>query len=450
MRSVVLAALAGWLCLAPPVAALAKVAAHAPSAVQDDGSQDPEPEGDAPDDPAVVRARIERLIDLAATGRAVVRPQAAQRLVEFGSEAALLLRERAGEDGEGLALLGPEVVEVLADFGDDELRKRLWWQLDEPDFPWRPQAARSLAKSANETERARFLLLATDRLAQVRAAGITALAMLGPEALPDGGTAPTTSALRDRLADPDDRVRRAAAAALSEWGDTAAPFWLLEELKRDDRFFELPTGERARFEAAKLLEAHLGDLAGFQPAQDPDELDQRLAWRKLEERLLAANGNARPELPDIALARPQAIDAIFGLELRSCRHGDIFLRWTADDELYVGTGRAVRVALPEGTTRTLLAGIADRLKQLGDERFWGTNGCDTEQLFWRPPGAERTANFMVSKGAEPVPNLRPEALTDIARALLDGLPDGAHDDPRLANLRSRTIDALAAIGGPTR
>lgn len=443
--------LAGFACcllgFAPGTAALLTDTGRS-FAVQDEGEEGDDDAPD-PDDPAVVRARIERLIGLASTGRAVVRPQAAQRLVEFGADAIPLLRERVGDDGEGLEEMGPELVEVLADFDDIELRKRLWWQLDEPDFPWRPQAARSLARSALEAERARFLLLVTDRLGQVRAAASEALGALGREVALDDGIGLTETALRERLADTDERVRRSAAAALTAWGDSAAPFWLLEELKREDSFFELRTGERARFAAAKLLEAHYGDLAGFQPAFDPGELEMRLAWRKLEERLLAAHGDRRPELPDVALAPAPRIEAVFGLELRSCRHGDHYLRWTTDDELYVGTGRAVRIKLPDGTTDKLLAGLEDRLGRIGEERFFGTSGCDTEQLHWRPPGAERTANYIVSKGAEPIPDLRPEALTDIARAILAVLPDGSHDDPRLANLRTRVADALAAIGGPT-
>ena len=181
----------------------ASVAAHAFAdplakvATQDDGD---EQGGDAPDpdDPAVVQARIERLIGLASTGRPVVRPQAAQRLVEFGAEALPLLRARVGEDGEGLEALGPDLVEVIADFGDVERRKRLWWQLDEPDFPWRPQAMRSLARSAQESERGRFLRLVTDRLAQVRAAAVEALGKLGVQSAPEAG-ARAGLALLDRL-----------------------------------------------------------------------------------------------------------------------------------------------------------------------------------------------------------------------------------------------------------
>jgi HEAT repeat protein len=449
VRAIVLAGFVCWSLAGAPFAVGSVSIAELVRAEQDEGTATDEGESPEADPAEVTRARIERLITLASTGRTVVRPQAAERLVEFGDDAVNILRERVGEDGEGLAAMGPELVEVLADFGDAELRKRLWWQLDEHDFPWRPQAARSLARSAQEVERPRFLLLVTDRLGQVRAAAVQTLGELGRDVAADDGIGLTEAALRDRLADTDDGVRRAAASALMHWGDTAAPFWLLEELKRDDSFFELRTGERARFAAAKALETQLGQIEGVAPALDPDQLEMRLAWRKLEERLLAANGGVKPELPDIALARVQDIDAIFGLELRSCRHGDLFLRWTADDELFVGTGRAARVALPEGTTSRLVAGVADRLERLEDERFWGVSGCDTEQLHWRPPGAERTANYLVSKGAEPIPDLRPEALTDVARAILANLPDGAHDDPRRANLRRRTADALAAIGGPT-
>ena len=85
----------------------ASVAAHAFAdplakvATQDDGD---EQGGDAPDpdDPAVVQARIERLIGLASTGRPVVRPQAAQRLVEFGT-----VRVRRTPDGRRLYIATP-------------------------------------------------------------------------------------------------------------------------------------------------------------------------------------------------------------------------------------------------------------------------------------------------------------------------------------------------------
>lgn len=408
-------------------------------------------DSDAPseDDAAVRRARIERLIDLASTGRAVVRPQAAQRLVDYGDEAAAILVARVGEVGDALEDLGPELVEVLGEFDDDTLRARLWWQLDSPSFPWRPQAARSLAKVPHAEELARFHALIDDRHAQVREAAVKALAALGRNSAPDGGPGPSEVLLRGKLSDPDDAVRRAAAITLYDWGDPATAFWLLEDLRRDDRFFELRTGERARFASASLLEQRFEDLAGFDPALDPADLDARLAWRKLEERLLAENDGERPALPDVAKARVQRIDAVFGLELRSCRHGDLFLRWTADDELFVGTGRAARVALPPGTVRTLLGGVDDRLQKLGRERFWGVSGCDTEQLHWRPPGAERTATFLVSKGAQPVDDLRPGPLSDVARALLATLPDGANDDPRLARLKKRATDTLSSIGGPT-
>ena len=423
--------------------------------VQDPGGDEPEAgdddsSTDAPDEAAVRLARIERLIELSISGRAVVRPQAAERLVGQGADAVSILLARAGDEGQGFADFGPQLVQVLADFDDPQLRERLWWQLDELEFPWRPQAAGSLAGNPAADEIGRFRALIKDRLARVRIAAVHALAQLGPDAPTDDGAAgPNELLLRDRLADPDERVRRAAAGTLYAWGDGSAAFWLLEDLRREDHFFQLPTGERARFASAKLLEQALGDLDGFDPALDPDELDARLAWRRLEKRLLVANGGGRPDLPEIARAGTQEVRAVFGLELRSCRHGDIYLRWTKDDVLYVGTGRPVRLALVPGTVETLLGGISDRVERLGDDRFWGESGCDTEQLHWRPPGADRTKILLVSKGAQPVPNLRPKELSDVARALLASLPDAPHDDPRASRLRTRVADALTAIGGPT-
>lgn len=448
MRALVLAGLFGCtLCAVRTAPAIDGGSLNA-TLSQDEGDRGDEAADPAADsDPAVVRARIERLIGLATEGRAVVRPQAAQRLLEYGPDAVELLRERVGVDGEGLAGLGPDLVQVIAEFGDPELRKRLWWELAEPNFPWRPQAARSLAATAQLEERERFQRLADDRLGQVRAAAIEALGKLGPESTAADQVALTVQLLRGKLVDTDELARRAAAAALSSWGDTSAPFWLLEELRRDDLFFDLRTGERARFAAATLLREKLGDLEGFDAAHDPGQLDNRLAWRKLEDRLTKSNHGVRPELPEIARAASSRIEAVFGLELRSCRQGDMFLRFTANDELFVGTGRAARVQLPQGTTNKLLVGIRDRLRQLDEERFWGTPGCDTEQLFLHPPGAPRTTGYLVSKSADSIENLRPAPLTDIARAILAVLPDGADADDRLDHLRTQTRATFDAIGG---
>ena len=110
---------------------------------------------------------VDRLLEAARNGSPVVRPQAANRLVA--------LRDT---EGVRLAALGQELIEALGKFENLELRDRLWAAVDDPDFPWRPAAARGLAASIHDDELARAAAWCSDKLAAVRVAGISALDQL--------------------------------------------------------------------------------------------------------------------------------------------------------------------------------------------------------------------------------------------------------------------------------
>jgi hypothetical protein len=393
--------------------------------------------------PTAQESELDKLLRVAKTGKAPVRPQAARRIVrlwngagepERGSIIERLLTE-AGPTNATLAKLGSALVEVMGEFEDTRLRARLWTAVDDPDFPWRPYAARGLAAGALDLEHGRFVALLTDPIGPVRAATIGAL-----EALDARAQAPAVRAL---LADEVGAVRRAAADLLVRWGHDDALWFLFEELGRDDRFFDRPTGREARYKAERQLKTHLGDLGEYDAGHGPVRNAGALAALATA---IEARAGARPELPPVARASAQPIagEAI-GLELRSCRRGEFFLRWTRDDRLLVGQGTPAIVELAPGTTaRLLVVGAAQTAKV--ERRSFGSPGCDIELLHWRP--ADNTTVWLVSKGPAAVSDLRPAALGEFYRELVSSLPRGASADPRLDHLRERALAALASIGGP--
>lgn len=394
--------------------------------------------GFAQDTDDEVVAQVDKYLRHAQSGNPGVRPQAAQRLVGIGAPAAARILELAGDDPAGLAQFGSDVVEVLGEFESTELRSHTWGALHDPDFPWRPAAARTLARTATGFELGSLTELLDDPLAAVRAAAVEGFAHLDAR-----DHEPLVRAL---LLDEDDRTRRAAAVLLDTWGHREALAWLVEDLKRTDRFFDLPTGKQARFQALGMLQRQLGESLAFRADLEPDAPENVEALAAIEARCRELRGDATPELAPWARAGGASIDAAFGVELRSCRRGEFFLRFGAGDALWVGTGNAARVQLPEGTTARLAEALAEPFAELADERFWGSFGCDSEQYFWTPPGADSVDTYRVMKGQRSVDGLRPDALGRVAATLLEVLPDEG-DDPRVASLRSRLGLALEAVGG---
>ena len=383
-------------------------------------------------------AKIEKYIGLARTGRVSVRPQAARRLVRLGTPAATRIRDECGEDGRGLAGLGQYLVEVLGEFGDPTLRAHLWRGLEDRDFPWRGPAARTLAATTAVTELAPFLELLNDHLGQVREASISALQRLGAKRHLD--------AVRPLLEDQNDRVRRAAAALLDHWGEGWALAWLVEDLKRNDRFFRMPLGEQARFDAIRVLQERLGETYGYRAENPPGDPQNRMAIAAIAKAVSERAKGVSVEIPDLAKAGGETEGDLLGLELRSCRRGEFYLRWNRADVLYVGTGNAEELALEQGTVARLHQRFLELAGELGEERYWGAPGCDLEQ-FHLVNAQGQVESFLVSKGPDPVPDLRPTPLDEVVRLLVETLPDDPSEDPRMSALRTRVKAALKVLGG---
>ena len=271
-------------------------------------------------------------------------------------------------------------------------------------------------------------------------------------------------------------MRRRAAVLLFSRGHARALRWLHEDLKRVDAFFEMPTGLNARYEAASLL-ADLGvDLAGYDPElptyapegapalKDGIPTSNEGALTEIARQIEALVAERQPKLgedlrdlvpaalPPIArAAKPIPDDVAIGLELRSCRRGDFYLRWTADDVLLVGQGVPARIPLAEGATERLLAVAGETRGALEGQLFWGQPGCDVEAFRIPRAKGDRTMQLTVATNGLRRTEARPAPLTALGAALAASIPEDAAlegEAQRTRDLAQRVREAFAAIGGP--
>ncbi|MFT7678083.1 MAG: hypothetical protein ACI8QC_002069 [Planctomycetota bacterium] len=384
-------------------------------------------------------AGIAKLISQAQTARAVIRPQAARRLINLGEEAGLAILAAAGDTPAEFAALGKDLVEVSGYFDLPPLRAKLWTAISNANFPWRPAAAVGLSAEPTDSELARFDTMLSDPLASVRNAAVIAYGHLG-----------ASSRKQDLGAhlkgEEDGRVRRTIAAQLNGWGDHWALWYLVSDLRRTDEFFGQPTGRMSRLAALKLLRKSLGEDFGFKAVDEPNTKVNSAALAAITSAVQAIAG-PEPSLAPIARLAPRYPDERLGLELRSCRLGEFFLRWTASDQLLVGRGTPAVVQLEAGTVAGLFAVALESSTALGDQRLWGQPGCDQETFHVLGPGDKRPSVRLISKGPAAVPGLRPAALSSLSAQLLASLPAGPAGDSRLSHLRSRVAACLGAIGG---
>jgi hypothetical protein len=114
-----------------------------------------------------------------------------------------------------------------------------------------------------------------------------------------------------------------------------------------------PWGRRRAQEAFTALQGRLGDGCGYRV--DAKFADNKAAIDKLLQLGRAKTGReiAAPNL----LADP-AVAFVGGIEVLSCRNGDLFLRWTADGALYAGLEPDKPLALPAATWQRMSAAAA--------------------------------------------------------------------------------------------
>ena len=131
------------------------------------------------------------------------------------------------------------------------------------------------------------------------------------------------------------------------------------------RFLDDPWGAREAQEAVRALRPSGNEFGAAITATGADRDAARARLRDW----------AQAQVPDLAIpaAPPDAVgEFVGGLELRSCKHGDLFLRWTADGELVSGLAPIHAAKLDSEGFRELV----DDLARLEGVAIHGTVVCD--------------------------------------------------------------------------
>jgi hypothetical protein len=230
---------------------------------------------------------------------------------------------------------GPEVLALLRGWAEDR------------DFFWRAQALGALAARGLPDDAARFRTALGDPSHLFRIEGARGALAVGSDA--------DRQAATELLADPDPRVRVRVAAALPE--DRRALPVLAGALGREDDFLGDPWAARDADLAARALCDRLGldfDAVWRGSAGEPEA--RAAAVARLSGEARAAYGeDGWPALPVPGGALPPGTG---GVEIRSCRNGDLFVRWTPAGEVVFGLEGDLRVQLPAQRWQVLAAALA--------------------------------------------------------------------------------------------
>lgn len=270
-------------------------------------------------------------------------------------------------------------------------------------FNWRAQALTGLAlrESAADAELFRSALGDPSHLYRVAGAkGAFALAKRGDRGWDEAKAV---------LADPDPRARVMFAMHLWERRELSARAVLLEAVADDRAFLDDDWGRRFAVQAWRALAAAAQTDFGYRPtaslAGNRDAIAKMAAWAELEMPTLRERGD------EVDLG---------GIEFRSCRHGDLFVRWTADGfDFDLDRGR--RVDLPVDDRAAFEAAVQEAARAHPEPRaVIGSVVCDYVQITLRAPAH-------VWKVA---PGELPPALLDLVRALRQALHD--HDAEAMA------------------
>ncbi len=215
------------------------------------------------------------------------------------------------------------------------------WARDR-DFFWRGQALGALANRRVPACRELFLKSVGDPAFLTRIHAGRGLCLLGEEA-----DRPRVLAL---LADEDPRVRTWIALTLVEEGDLRGLPELVEALAKDDKFLGDPWGLRGAQRSLAVLKKAAGEDFGYDITRSPEQNDDAIAGFRDFARVKLGE-QFRP-------AKPAAMDRtvyVGGLAVRSCRNGDLFLRWTADGTVVAGLEPLLRFRMPAADWKTLVA-----------------------------------------------------------------------------------------------
>lgn len=349
--------------------------------------------------------------DAAEHPRFALRRAAAGKLAKAGDEAVPAIRayqESAGRNALPLVVVDAIAGSGVAGTATEALLEA--WAKDE-SFYWRSQALGGLAQRAVERVLPVFRRAVDDPSHLYRIEGARGLLAVGDGAADDL----RVSAL---LADADPRTRLRVALMLLEAGK---PTGIGEIVAAVDgasrRFLDDAWGAREALFALQELRRLTGH--DWTAALDEDPAAQQKARD-------AVHAWAREQLPSwepTERAGP-SLDAVGGVEVRSCRNGDLFLRWAANGEAIVGLDPVRSARMDDVALAALMADLAD----ITGVATHGTVVCDYLRLYV-PARPGQKAEDVHHKAA---PSALPPAVHEWLKALA-----GALDETHGARLTQR-------------
>lgn len=320
-------------------------------------------------DPAATDWKKE--VDRACTSpRYGLRLAAARKVAKAGDAAVAAIREFAGKNGANA--VPAALVDALADDAPATagvLELLVAWAQDR-DFYWRASAMRGLALRAQKV--AAFGALAPKTLFASYhddpAWLMRTHARLGTSLLGDD------SAMTLPEADP--RARARLPMLLLQQGKLP-PLQPLFDALADERTFQAdPWGQRMAAETHKVLKAWLGDAHPLHAGGS--FADVATGLQALLEPLRRKSGQDL-KLPVLRTDPPTTFTG--GIEVLSCKHGDQFVQWSDDGQVFLGIDAAARVAISAATWERL----TKERTALALAESMGVIVCDSMRLRWQDP-----------------------------------------------------------------
>ena len=346
-----------------------------------------------------------------------LRLAAARKVASGGGASVAAIRAFAQQ--RGLEQVPAALVDAIAD--DANLDAPVVELLQEwaalPDFYWRASAMRGLALRADRLPapaggdlRKMFVAYHGDPAWLMRTHARFGTMLLGDlESL--------------KLPEDDPRARARLSMLLLQQGKPAPLQPLLDALADERTFQGDPWGQRMASDAHKALKNWLGDA---HPLANGGSFPDVAAGLQAMLAACRQKSGEDLQLPTLRTDADTAFAA--GIELSSCKHGDLFVQWTADGQLYVGIDARRGVRIPAARWDTLWrerTGIG-----LGENL--GVVICDSMRVRWLDP----QTHVKIAPAA--LPPLATNWLKQLAAAIEEA------GDPRLAATLRSGLEQFAA------
>jgi hypothetical protein len=278
-----------------------------------------------------------------------LRLAASKKVAQAGDAAVAAVRafaQQKGKDALPVALV--EAYGDLGGNGEAVLELLVDWAKDR-EFFWRAQALRGLSLRSKDPKLAPRFVPIFAAHEQDPAWLMRVYARLGLALAPIGDSdAVRAQGQVVRIPETDPRARTKLAAQRQAQGLPFSPVDLLDALFDERTFLGDPWGRRRAQEAIAALQAWLGDGCGF-------KIDASVADNQTAVAKLVALAAEKSKLPLAIPPHHTDVEAAYahGIEILSCKNGDLFLRWTADGRVLAGLDDDAPVTLSEAAWRAL-------------------------------------------------------------------------------------------------